>query len=419
MNTRWIAQRAWRMAREEGVRALTRKVAHRLRIALGLARGSPDPSLEFVRTIRIPGTGNGRGVLRGPVQDDDRLVINWLMPDGGIGSGGHMNIVRMIKHLETFGHRNRVYLTGAGYAGVPRHRSAAAAKRYFDRHFQATEAEFWLGVDDVRDCDALVATAWWTAYEACRIPNCRRRFYFVQDYEPYFYPVDTNYFLALNSYRLGHYHVTLGRWLAEKLSRELDVDADWFPFAYDEQLYQPAPPRPRDGTYRIFFYARPVTPRRCFELGITGIQTFRERISEDRVEVALAGWDVSGHRIPFRYTNHGVVSPAALAELYRWCDVAIVFSGTNPSLTLFEVAGCRRVIMDLDLPNVRSLLTHGENSYLVTPLPQAVADGLDHLYRHPELRETLAANAYESVRGLSWQGSARKFEVILKDQLAK
>ena len=36
--------------------------------------------------------------------------------------------------------------------------------------------------------------------------------YFVQDFEPLFYPMGSDYLLAENTYRKGLYHITTGAW---------------------------------------------------------------------------------------------------------------------------------------------------------------------------------------------------------------
>ena len=51
--------------------------------------------------------------------------------------------------------------------------------------------------------DAAVATLSTTAYSIIRLRHVKARFYFVQDYEPLFYPAGTSYGLAEATYRLG------------------------------------------------------------------------------------------------------------------------------------------------------------------------------------------------------------------------
>ena len=62
------------------------------------------------------------------------------------------------------------------------------------------------------------------------------------------------------------------------------------------------------------FYARPVTPRRDFELGMLALNELCRRMPE--IEVVFAGWDVSGYEIPFKHRNLGIVTPQVLADSY-------------------------------------------------------------------------------------------------------
>ena len=38
------------------------------------------------------------------------LNIHWIVPDFGPGGGGHMSIFRMVRYLETFGHRQTIWI---------------------------------------------------------------------------------------------------------------------------------------------------------------------------------------------------------------------------------------------------------------------------------------------------------------------
>ena len=91
------------------------------------------------------------------------------------------------------------------------------------------------------DAHAVVATGWPSAYAVYNARCAGKRFYFVQDYEPYFEPVGANSVLAENTYRMGFHAITAGQWLAEKLSREFGMKADYFPV---RMRYLPLSSRP-------------------------------------------------------------------------------------------------------------------------------------------------------------------------------
>ena len=56
---------------------------------------------------------------------------------------------------------------------------------------------------------------WDSSYIVKKLPGYKM--YFVQDYEPYFYPYGEKYILAKKSYELGLHMVTLGPWINKKI----------------------------------------------------------------------------------------------------------------------------------------------------------------------------------------------------------
>ena len=60
--------------------------------------------------------------------------------------------------------------------------------------------------------DAVFATGWETAYPVFNDAGDARKCYFVQDFEPLFYPVGSEYVLAENTYRFNFFGITAGKW---------------------------------------------------------------------------------------------------------------------------------------------------------------------------------------------------------------
>ena len=44
------------------------------------------------------------------IKDVPENTINWIVPDFGIGSGGHLNIFRMISRLQKLGFESRIII---------------------------------------------------------------------------------------------------------------------------------------------------------------------------------------------------------------------------------------------------------------------------------------------------------------------
>jgi glycosyltransferase involved in cell wall biosynthesis len=345
--------------------------------------------------------------------DPGCLRINWVVPPFGVGSGGHMTISRMIKHLEELGHENRLYI----FSSDPIEQTPEEIRSLIHRHFLPLEASVHIGTENMVDSDIVFATSWQTAYPVRQVANALLKAYFVQDFEPDFYPKGSEWYFAEATYRFGYFHVTAGPWLTKKLRDEYGAEADYFPLSCDLDTYYPAKLSPSDGQFRVFYYARPVTPRRCFELGMLALEQFYRR-HPGQLEVVTAGWDVDDYELPFPCTSHGVVSREQLAALYNSVDVVLVNSATNCSLLPMEVAACRTPLIDLAVPNVAGTLEHGRNAILAPPTPSGIANALDALYLDPERGQALVDRAYQhAVSQPTWAQGAKLIEQALLRQL--
>ena len=348
-----------------------------------------------------------------PWQADPRTVVNeslrtaWIMHPPGESSGGHQNIFRFITYLESAGHEVTVYLYDSFDRAVDPVRvqeMLASSPSY--PNVDATFRMYDGGVDP--GTDVIVATGWETAYPAFRDPSLAKRAYFVQDFEPGFYPVGSEHTLAENTYRFGFHGITAGDWLATMLAREYGMRTASFGFAADTSTYHLTNTGARD---EVFFYARPVTARRGFELGLMAL----ERLVELRPDVTihLAGWDVSAYDIPFPHVDHAAMKINELNELYNRCGVGLVLSLTNLSLLPLELLAA----------GVVPVLNEGQNNRLVTdnpfieysePTPAALARRMDEVLSRPDLAAHAAAAA-ASVGGGGWDASGARFVKALED----
>ena len=115
------------------------------------------------------------------------------------------------------------------------------------------------------------------------------------------------------------------------------------------------------------------------------------------------------NRVHFAGTRpHGRI-PSVLPAF----DVALV-PAINPyasPLKLHEYMAARLATVAPDQPNLREVLTHGEDALLVPPGDgDALLEALGRLTRDAELRTRLGAAARATVEGkdLTWRGNARR-----------
>ena len=335
------------------------------------------------------------------------LTINWLVTEPFPGSGGHTGIFRMIRHLVEFGHVCYVYT-------IPVHfmqkYTPAQIQKYVSEHFMPTGAVFHQWSEQTGPADATIATYWQTVPLLQRLPVTGRRYYLVQDFEPYFYPVGSEYIQAENTYRQGLHCITLGPWLAKLMREQYGAAADHFDFAVDPEIYWPVP-EPRELHPRIAFYARPSTPRRAYELGLEALKLVKERRPE--VEIIFYGADKLAPRPDFPVHNMGILNPWELAKLFSTCDIGLVFSTTDPSFVPFEMMACRCAVVDIRSERVAGLLEDGVNCRLAEPTPDSIATTVLDFLWHKDQRAAIVERSYAQVKQMSWRRSPRQIEEIL------
>ncbi|WHY19021.1 glycosyltransferase family 4 protein [Paenibacillus sp. G2S3] len=341
------------------------------------------------------------------------MTINWIIPEMGIGSGGHINIFRFINQLERRGHINRVYVMNGN-----RFNSNESLRSFLIAHYNLSPESSTLFYNSVNDMDyshITIATSWHTAYEVKKFRKTYEKFYFVQDFEPVFYSVGTEFILAENTYKFGFKGITAGNWLSEKLESEYNMRCQSVGFSYDKDLYIPTTKRQPE-LKQVLFYARPVTPRRLFEMGLLILNELHKIRPE--TGIIFAGWDVSNYEIPFPHLNAGSVSINELPDLYSQCDLGLVLSGTNLSLLPLEMMACNCLVVSNKGPNVEWLLNEG-NSSLVDIDYKAIAIEMARLLDDDAERQEKIKKAYDFAINTSWDKEADKFELFLKEELLK
>ncbi len=345
--------------------------------------------------------------------NDVQLKITWIIPDLQIGSGGHRNILRAAYFLEQFGHQLELYFTNTKF-------DADELKHLVRKHFYPLECPMHVYAGDIDATDVLFATHWTTVDAAVRARNVARQLmYFVQDFEPAFAPMGTEYILAENTYRLGLYHITSGPWCENLLKKDFGVEADHFVFPVDRKIYHP---RGRTRHNRnVVFFARPEMPRRCFELGVLALEQFHHLRPD--VEIILFGSQhIAGFPVPFPATVHALLPTIDdLAQLYANADLGIVFSTTNPSLVPYEMMACGLPVVDLGRPGNEVNYGGGHDvALLADPAPAIMAGQIRDLIEHPDQLLARSRKGLEFVQTFpSEEEMARRVEELILKRMVK
>lgn len=392
---------ALRVLREEGVGGVLWRTRKRVRSRI--MGETLDMAVKTRDALRVDWTAppvqlsTPRQVANGP------STIAWIMSPPSANSGGHQNLFRFIDYAERAGHRCRVYF----YTNTPVVVDPDAMRRMMREtgNYPDVDASMEMYDSDTgvaRDTDAIFATGWETAYPVFLDQSDARRFYFVQDFEPGFYPLGSESMLAENTYRFGFHGITAGRWLADKLHREYGMATDHFDFAVDRELYLVTNKGPRNG---IFFYARPTTPRRGFELGIMALEEFAARRPD--VTIYLAGYDIARWNLRFPHENLSTVDLADLNEIYNRCAAGLVISASNMSLLPLELMAAGVAPIVNDAPNNR-MVSDNPNIEFVPASPGAIVDRLVEIVDRPGI-PSRAVSMSASLDGLSWDRSGDQF----------
>ena len=329
------------------------------------------------------------------------LVANWVTTPPSPGSGGHTTLFRIIRYLEAHGYRNRVYFYDV-YGGDHRYYESIV-RNYYDFHGHIANVD-----EGMEDSHIVVATGWPTAYAVFNSRSAGKRFYFVQDFEPYFYPVGSVSSLAETTYRMGFHGISIGKCFAEKLSVEFGMVVDTFKYGCDISRYSHAENSQPSG---IVFYARRETARRGFELGLMALEVFAAR--RPQVEIHIYGDKIG--KLPFAFVDHGHITPEEINGIYNRCYAGLSLSFTNVSLVALEMlaAGCIPVVNDTVY--VRTDLNNSFVRY-AQPNPQALAAELEAVVTAHDF-DSLSRAAAASVHSTTWDEAGATVDQIFRRAL--
>jgi O-antigen biosynthesis protein len=193
--------------------------------------------------------------------------------------------------------------------------------------------------------DIVIATSWWTAFNAATW-DCPK-IYFIQDMENSFNPANETYSQALSSYEIGLDSITIGKWLKTEVerygSRTLDT-----PFGVDVKNYYKNLKITRE-TKSLLILDQPDKARRCHNL----LQDTVSILKAKAPSIQILSYGTQQSYLKGVDHHFGLLTDLELGKLYRQSSIGIALSATNPSRIPFEMAACGLPFIELDLPNTR------------------------------------------------------------------
>lgn len=376
---------------EEKIETLVRSPETRARIgqaARKTAAATYSNSLAAERALTAYGLE--RSAPAPAKSSGKRVKIGWIVPGLIIGGGGHRNILRAAYFLEQAGHDVRLYFSDTEMSG-------AELRRAVREHFYPFSGPVHRFAGFADSEDVMMATHWSTVSLAQSVSSMVGEImYFVQDFEPAFYPMGSEYILAENTYRKGLYAITSGPWCEHLLKRDYGMEADSFRFPVDNSIYRADAASGKERGKRILYFAKPEMPRRCFLIGTMALREFH-RLRPDYEILFFGSGNAKQYPQDYPVSYLDVVPTLQdLAELYATSAAGLVFSTTNPSLVPYEMMACGLPVVDLGRPgNEVNYAGRHDIALLADPDPATMARQLAELVDDPDEIEMRRRNGLD------------------------
>ena len=309
------------------------------------------------------------------------LTIGWVCTPPGRGSGGHTTLFRMVAEMSERGHRCVLFLYDRHGGDIDRH------ARVLREGWPQLRVEIRDAQAGIFGVDAAVASSWDTAHVlAARLRTRATLLYFIQDFEPYFYPRGSLHAFAEDSYRFGFHNIALGNMVAGELSAR-GITQTTVPFGCDTDVYRLTNRGKRSG---IVFYTKPGVDRRGFLIAQRGVEEFHRRHPEQQIHVY--GEAVDDWSLPI--IRHERLDPSELNTLYNASMAGIAMSFTNVSLVAEELLAAGAIPIVNNSVDARADLSNAEVEW-ATPTPGGIADALCRVVERPdhELHSVAASDA--------------------------
>ncbi|MCL6444265.1 MAG: glycosyltransferase [Alicyclobacillus sp.] len=258
-----------------------------------------------------------------------------------------------------------------------------------------------------RGFDAVVATANYSVQWLCYVDNHKILGYYIQDFEPYFYPEGSaGYIEAWKSYTLlpNMKCFTKTDWNRIEVKRNIGVDCCVVGPSVNIDLFRPRPriyDRLSTGKRKVLVGAmvRPSSPRRG---PLTTMRVLEKawKVFGKEIEIILFGCEPTDPEFialprDFAHTNLGVLTREELAWLLNELDIFVDFSTYQAmGLTAMEAMACGVSVAAPVFGGTSSYLENGYNGLLVdTASEVACFDALKNLIEDHDLRRRLETNA--------------------------
>mgnify|MGYP004504773349 FL=1 len=339
-----------------------------------------------------------------PPKDNGKKKIAWVIPHPGKGSGGHRTIIQNVNALIRAGYECDLFFEEDGVS------TSEIVRQKINDWYEPCTAGVYVGFDIKKDYDLMFATGWQTV-EFVRKLTAKKKAYFIQDYEPWFFPMGDQYLITENSYRYGFLPVTIGKWLSHKMQAEFNQPAEYFPFGADLNTYKPLKNVKKENA--VCYVYQPEKPRRCDYIGLKALKILKAMKPD--IQIYLYGSSIPAS-FEFECKNLNIIPIKQCNELYNKCKVGLCMSASNPSRIPFEMMAAGLPVVELykenniyDLPD--------EGVLLAQPTPEAIASAMSYIIDNPDVAKKMSEFGKEFMKSYPLEEGYNYFLKAVKDML--
>ena len=355
-------------------------------------------------------------------RNNDKIqVINWFVPNAEhILYAGIYTILRFANYFQKNGIKNRLVFYG-GNPNLDELKSKIVAE--FDCLMDAEFLFFNNDIKELPECDASISTFWSSCYISAKFNKTKKKFYFIQDYEPLFYAAGTvNSVLAEATYRMGFRGIVNTPGLADFVASNHKVECFSFYPCIEKKIYninkQMLEEKIAKEKVSIVFYGRPNKNRNAFEIGVASLLKIKDKYGE-KVEIFSVGddWKEDDYGVVGKIKNLGRLrSLKEVAEVYRNCDIGLSMMFTkHPSYQPFEFIACGCAVVANYNDANKWFLKDGSNCVISEPIPTCLMEKISILIENKDFRKEIVKKGLEDIEKHEWDIECQKvFEYINK-----
>lgn len=264
--------------------------------------------------------------------------------------------------------------------------------------------------------DVIVATSFDTVSFVKRFSGYKM--YFVQDYEPYFYPFGEMFLLAKKTYEQGLHMVSLGAWNKEMVEKNCMVISpiDVIDFPYEKSEY---PRLERDymeycekKTFVIAVYLKYYGKRLPCIIPYM-LQQVKALFHRDGIELVVKYYGEAKSFHVEGGTNLGMLSKSELRDLYQTADFGMVASMSNISLVPYEMLSTGLPVIEF-IDGTFEYFFPKDSAIMTSIDPKDLYEKLKTVIMKPEILVKQQEQASAYMEDLSWQATGRQFSDILE-----